>query len=166
MAPGVYVPAYVGLGSNLDNPEAQLRSGLAALARIPRTLLVTSSALYQNPPLGPEDQPDFVNACAGLLTLLSADELLAALQEIEDAHGRNRSGPRWGPRTLDLDLLLYGELQLQTDALTLPHPGLANRAFVLAPLSEMAPGLRLPGGPSVARLAADAGAAGLVRLAS
>jgi 2-amino-4-hydroxy-6-hydroxymethyldihydropteridine diphosphokinase len=166
MDPGAYVPAYVGLGSNLDDPEAQLRSGLAALARVPRTRLVASSALYRNPPMGPEDQPDFVNACAGLLTMLSAHELLGALQAIEDAHGRNRSGPRWGPRTLDLDLLLYGELQLQSDTLTLPHPGLATRAFVLWPLCELAPGLRLPGGTAVARLATDAGAAGLFRLAS
>jgi 2-amino-4-hydroxy-6-hydroxymethyldihydropteridine diphosphokinase len=164
MAPDAHVPAYVGLGSNLDDPAGQIRGGLAALARVPGTRLVASSALYRSPPMGPQDQPDFVNAVAGLLTMLPAHELLAALQAIEDAHGRDRSAPRWGPRTLDLDLLLYGEMVLQTGTLTLPHPGLAVRAFVLVPLLELAPGLRLPGGAPVARLAASVDAAGLSRL--
>jgi 2-amino-4-hydroxy-6-hydroxymethyldihydropteridine diphosphokinase len=166
MSPGAQVPAYVGLGSNLDDPAAQLRTALDALARLPRTRLVASSAFYLNPPLGPPGQPDFVNAVAGLLTTLPAAELLAAMQAIEDAHGRRRDGPRWGPRTLDLDLLLYGDMQLESDHLVLPHPGLASRAFVLVPLLEVAPGLRLPGGMLLARLASAAGEGGLSRLAS
>jgi 2-amino-4-hydroxy-6-hydroxymethyldihydropteridine diphosphokinase len=165
MVPSAHVPAYVGLGSNLDDPAGQVRAGLEALGRLSRTRLVASSALYRSPPMGPADQPDFVNAVAGLMTTLPAHELLAALQAIEDAHGRDRSGPRWGPRTLDLDLLLYGELELQTGTLTLPHPGLAVRAFVLVPLLELAPGLRLPGGAAIARLAASVDATGLSRLA-
>jgi 2-amino-4-hydroxy-6-hydroxymethyldihydropteridine diphosphokinase len=165
MAADVQVPAYVGLGSNLDDPPAQLRRALDALAELPRTRLVASSSLYRNPPMGPQDQPDFVNAAAGLLTTLSPDELLAALQAIEDAHGRDRSGPRWGPRTLDLDLLIYGQLTMQTAALTLPHPGLAERPFVLRPLQEIAPDLRLPGGARLATVAAAAGDGGLAKLA-
>ena len=114
--------------------------------------------------MGPQDQPDFVNAVAGLLTALSAPELLAQLRLLEDAQGRRRDGPQWGPRTLDLDLLLYGGLRHASEGLTLPHPGLAERPFVLRPLCEIAPGLRLPDGRSVAALAAAAGGGGLVRL--
>lgn len=164
MAPDLLVPAYVGLGSNLDDPVRQVRNALAELARLPRTHLVASSSLYRSPPMGPPDQPDFVNAVAGLLTTLSPEELLHATQAIEDAHGRRRGAPRWGPRTLDLDLLLYGELRRTDAALTLPHAGLAERPFVLIPLLELAPGLRLPGGPPIARLAAAAGDGGVARL--
>jgi 2-amino-4-hydroxy-6-hydroxymethyldihydropteridine diphosphokinase len=162
MAADVLVPAYVGLGSNLDDPVRQLRVALAALGALPRTRLIASSALYRNPPMGPPDQPDFVNAVAGLLTTLPALELLHGLQSIEDAQGRRRDGPRWGPRTLDLDLLIYGDAELRSEALTLPHPGLVERPFVLVPLLEVAPGLRLPGGGRIARLATDGG--GLTRL--
>ena len=164
MASDVLVPAYIGLGSNLDDPAGQVRRALAALAVMPDTRLIASSAFYRSPPMGPQDQPDFVNAVAGLLTCLPARELLGALHAIEDAQGRRRDGPRWGPRTLDLDLLLYGGLCLDEDDLVLPHPGLAERAFVLVPLLELAPGLRVPGGASIARLAAAAGDGGLVRL--
>ncbi|MFU8821647.1 MAG: 2-amino-4-hydroxy-6-hydroxymethyldihydropteridine diphosphokinase [Gammaproteobacteria bacterium] len=164
MASDVLVPAYVGLGSNLDHPAGQVRRALSALAAIPDTRFIASSALYRSPPMGPQDQPDYVNAVAGLLTCLPARQLLGALQAIEDAQGRRRDGPRWGPRTLDLDLLLYGALCLDEDDLSLPHPGLAERAFVLVPLLELAPGLRVPGGGSIARLAATAGDGGLIRL--
>lgn len=164
MAAAVQVPAYVGLGSNLDDPVAQLHRALAALAKLPGTRLVTRSSFYRNPPMGPQAQPDFVNAVAGLLTTLPALDLLAALQAIEDAQGRRRDGPRWGPRTLDLDLLVFGDRQLASEALTLPHPGLAARPFVLVPLHEIAPGLRLPGGTSIGRLAAAADRASLARL--
>lgn len=164
MAHDVLVPAYIGLGSNLDDPAGQVRRALAALAAIPDTRLIASSALYRSPPMGPQDQPDFVNAVAGLLTRLPARELLSALHAIEDAQGRRRDGSRWGPRTLDLDLLLYDELHLDDADLALPHPGLAERPFVLVPLLELAPGLRVPGGPSIARLATAAGAGGLTRL--
>lgn len=164
MVTDALVPAYVGLGSNLDDPARQVRGALEALAGLPRTRLVARSALYRNPPMGPAEQPDFVNAVAGLLTSLPAAELLRALQAIEDAHGRRRDGPRWGPRTLDLDLLIYGSLQVASESLTLPHPGLAQRPFVLRPLLELAPGLRLPGGARIAKLAAAAGDGGLARL--
>lgn len=164
MAPGTLVPAYVGLGSNLDDPPAQLGRALDALARLAETRLVAHSAMYLNPPLGPPGQPDYVNAVAGLLTGLTALQLLAALQAIEDAQGRRRDGPRWGARTLDLDLLLHGESRLESEQLTLPHPGLAVRPFVLIPLHEIAPGLRLPGGARVANLVAAADGTQLVRL--
>lgn len=164
MTDGVLVPAYIGLGSNMDDPVAQVRRAFAALRDLPDSRLVASSALYQNPPMGPVGQPDFVNAVAALLTSLSPAELLAALQGIEDRHGRRRDGPRWGPRVLDLDLLVYGGRRLQTETLTVPHPGLTERAFVLWPLAEVAPGLRLPGGARVASLAAAMGAASLRRV--
>lgn len=164
MATDVLVPAYVGLGSNLDDPVRQVRAALAALAALPRTRLIASSALYRNPPMGPPEQPDFVNAVAGLLTALPALALLHGLQSIEDAQGRRRDGPRWGPRTLDLDLLIYGDTQLRSEALTLPHPGLAERTFVLVPLLEVAPGLRIPGGDRIALLAAATDGGGLARL--
>jgi len=164
MAAEILVPAYIGLGSNLDDPAAQLRGALAGLARLPQTRLIARSAMYRNPPMGPSGQPDFVNAVAGLLTTLPATGLMRALRSIEDAHGRRRDGPRWGPRTLDLDLLLYGSLRLETEALILPHPGMAERPFVLIPLLELAPGLRIPGGAMIAALAAAAGGGDLVRL--
>ena len=166
MAADYLVPAYVGLGSNLHDPAAQLRAAIEALARLPRSRLVAHSAFYRNPPMGPQGQPDFVNAVAGLLTTLPAAEFLSELQEIEAAHGRRRDGPRWGPRTLDLDLLLHGGLRVDGPGLTLPHPGLGERPFVLIPLLELAPGLRLPGGPRIAQLAAAAGDGGLARLDS
>ncbi len=165
MGARAFVPAYVALGSNLDDPPAQLHTALAALASLPSTRLVARSSFYRNPPLGPPGQPDFVNAVAALLTMLPAVELLAALQRIEASQGRRRGGPRWGPRTLDLDLLMYGTLQLDSDALTLPHPGLAERPFVLLPLLEVAPGLHTPRGELVARLAAKVDGGGLARLA-
>nr|WP_240900845.1 2-amino-4-hydroxy-6-hydroxymethyldihydropteridine diphosphokinase [Thioalkalivibrio sp. XN8] len=160
------MPAYVGLGSNLDDPAGQLRRALASLAGLPATRLLCASSFYRSPPLGPASQPDYLNAVAGLLTTLPPLELLAALQAIETAQGRRRDGERWGPRTLDLDLLLHGGARLASAALTLPHPGLRERAFVLVPLAEIAPGLRLPDGALVARLAGAVDAAGLQRLAA
>jgi len=140
------VTAYIGLGSNLQQPIQQVKQALQQLAKIPRTRLMTASALYRSAPLGPADQPDFINAVAALTTRLSPLELLSALQEIERQQGRVREGERWGPRTLDLDLLLYGEQQIHNDRLTVPHPGLGERNFVLYPLSDIAgKDLRIPG---------------------
>lgn len=139
------IRAFVGLGSNLDDPQAQLRRALQALSELPHTQLAAHSGLYRSAPLGGLDQPDYLNAVAALDTRLSAPALLAALQAIEDRQGRVRSAQRWQARTLDLDLLLYGEQQLQDAALTVPHPGLAERAFVLYPLQEIAPDLVIPG---------------------
>jgi 2-amino-4-hydroxy-6-hydroxymethyldihydropteridine diphosphokinase len=160
-----YQPAYVGAGSNLGEPAAQLRRAFTALEALPQTRLVARSALYLNPPMGPQEQPDFVNAVAALLTRLPPGELLEALQAVEQANGRRRDGARWGPRTLDLDLLLYGRLAIESPTLQLPHPGLRERVFVLRPLSELAPWLQLPDGTPVAGLAAAAGDGGLVRVA-
>lgn len=138
------VDAFVGLGSNLERPEMQVRTALEALSTIPETRCVAHSALYLSPPMGPRDQPDFVNAVAELLTGLSAEQLLAELLAIEDRHGRVR-GERWGPRILDLDLLLYGDTVMDTPGLVLPHPGVHDRSFVLVPLAELAPELIVPG---------------------
>ncbi len=137
--------AWVGLGSNRAGPVAQVRSALDALAELPRTRLERASTLYRNPPMGPPDQPDYVNAVAELTTALTAHQLLAALQAIESARGRERSGQRWGPRPLDLDLLVYGAHRIADTDLTVPHPGMPERAFVLYPLVELAPQLWVPG---------------------
>ena len=166
MAGEHFLPAYVGLGSNLDDPAGQLRRAVESLAALPATRLVSMSSFYRSPPMGPAAQPDYLNAVAGLLTTLPAADLLAAMQAIETAQGRCRDGERWGPRTLDLDLLLHGSAQLASPSLTLPHPGLRERAFVLVPLAEIAPGLRLPDGALVARLAGAVDTAGLHRLAA
>jgi len=149
----VWHAAYVGLGSNLDDPAARVRQAFTQLADISETRLVARSHLYRSAPLGPPDQPHYVNAVAGLLTQRAPGTLLAALQAIERQHGRDRSGPKWGPRTLDLDLLLYGELELVTDGLVIPHPHLHERAFVLVPLAEIAPSVRVPGHGRVEQLA-------------
>jgi len=146
-----FVRAYVGLGSNLDDPLTHVRQAFRDLDAIPQSRGVARSPLYRSKPLGPQDQPDYINAAAALETTLSADDLLRALQAIEAAHGRIRQ-QRWGPRTLDLDLLLYGDLVRQDSDLTLPHPRLHERAFVLGPLYAIAPGLVIPGRGAVRRL--------------
>lgn len=138
------IHAYVGLGSNLDDPVAQIRRAFAELDAIPDTCCVSRSPLYRSAPLGPRDQPDFINAVAGLDTRLDADRLLTELQAIEQAHDRVRTR-RWGPRTLDLDLLLYGDLRRLDPRLSLPHPRLHERAFVLYPLYNIDPALHIPG---------------------
>ena len=165
---GGSVLAYVGIGSNLADPRAQVRSALAALAGLAGCRFGRRSSLYATRPVGPVEQPEFVNAVASLATGLAPLDLLAALQGIERDHGRVRDGTRWGPRTLDLDLLLVGELQLQTPELELPHPEMARRAFVLVPLAEIAPaGLLIPGQGSLGELLAalaDADASGIRRI--
>ena len=140
------VVAYIGLGSNLANPRAQVRRAMDELAALPGCTLCLRSSLYATPPLGPVAQPEFVNAVVSLATTLTPLELLAALQGLEREHGRVRDGTRWGPRTLDLDLLIFDELQLQLPGLIVPHPELAKRSFVLVPLAEIAPvRLLIPG---------------------
>jgi len=138
------VAAYIGLGSNLDGPKDQLQKAFAALARIPDSTLERYSSLYQSSPMGGLQQPDYINAVAELETTLEPQELLLQLQSIETAHGRVR-GERWGARTLDLDLLVYGANIIDTADLKVPHPGLHERAFVLYPLHEIAPDLEIPG---------------------
>lgn len=158
-------PAYVGIGSNLDDPVAQATSAFDALARIADTRLLARSPLYRSRPMGPADQPDYINGAAALSTRLAPPALLAALQGIEDARGRRRAGPRWGPRTLDLDLLLYSDSVLTTEHLTLPHPGLTARNFVVYPLADIAPTLVLPDGRRLADIRDELGDEGLARLA-
>jgi 2-amino-4-hydroxy-6-hydroxymethyldihydropteridine diphosphokinase len=157
------VTAFIGLGSNLDNPPAQIRRALRALATLPGTRLVRQSSLYRNPPSGYLDQPDFVNAVAQLETGLAPRALLERLLEIERDHGRVRALPD-GPRTLDLDLLLYGARSVSEPGLTVPHPRLLERAFVLVPLAEIAPDARVPGSGRVADLARHVDASGMVKL--
>lgn len=136
--------AYVGIGSNLDGPRARVLAAIDALRTLPDTRLEAHSRLYRSAPLDAPGQPDYVNAVAALDTGLSAAQLLEALQAIEARHGRERPY-RNAPRTLDLDLLLYGETALSSPALTLPHPRLHERAFVLRPLLELDPRAEVPG---------------------
>ena len=132
---------YVGIGSNLADPVRQVSAALRELDVLPHTRLVKQSSLYRSAPVGHDEQPDYVNAVAQLETALPAERLLAELHEIEARHGRTRSFPN-SPRTLDLDLLLYGDAVLALSALTVPHPRMHERAFVLKPLLEIAPQLR------------------------
>lgn len=138
------VTAFVALGSNLRQPEVQVRRGFDELATLPQTRLITCSSLYTSAPVGYADQPDFVNAVAAIETTLSPREVLETLLAIELKHGRQRSLPN-GPRTLDMDLLMYGELQYHEVGLTIPHPRMHERAFVLLPLIEIAPDCVIPG---------------------
>jgi 2-amino-4-hydroxy-6-hydroxymethyldihydropteridine diphosphokinase len=137
-------PAYVGLGSNLDDPRTQIENALLELRSLPDTELLRASSLYRSAPVGYAEQPDFLNAVARLDSGLDAEALLAELKEIERRHGRSRSFAN-APRTLDLDLLLFGDSVMEAAGLTLPHPRMHERAFVLAPLAEIAPGASVPG---------------------
>lgn len=147
-----WLPAYVGVGGNLDDPRAQVTRAMDALARLPSTVLVARSPLYQTPPFGDVVQPAFVNAAAGLLTQLTPEDLLDALRALEKELGRRPPRERWGPRLIDLDLLVVGAEKRATDALQLPHPGIAERDFVLYPLADIAPDLDVPGAGRVSQL--------------
>nr|WP_202625198.1 2-amino-4-hydroxy-6-hydroxymethyldihydropteridine diphosphokinase [Cronobacter malonaticus] len=138
--------AFIALGSNLAEPLSQVNNALAALARIPGSRIVATSSFYRTPPLGPQDQPDYLNAAVALETTLSAEALLDNTQRIELEQGRVRKAERWGPRTLDLDIMLFGDATINTGRLTIPHYDMKNRAFMLLPLSEIAPALRFPDG--------------------
>jgi 2-amino-4-hydroxy-6-hydroxymethyldihydropteridine diphosphokinase len=159
-----FVRTYIGLGSNLNEPKAQLLRAIEALRQLPQSRLTAVSHLYRSAPMGPTGQPDYINAVAMFDTCLSPLSLLDALQGIEKAQGRVRSAERWGPRTLDLDLLLYGAQVIDSERLTVPHPGLGERNFVLYPLSELSPELVLPDGRSMGRLLAACSTEGLERL--
>jgi 2-amino-4-hydroxy-6-hydroxymethyldihydropteridine diphosphokinase len=136
--------AYVGIGSNLDDPRTQVLASFRELDELPHTRVVKRSSLYRSAPVGYAPQPDFVNAVAQLETGLPAARLLAELQEIEARHGRSRSFAN-APRTLDLDLLLFGNSQMNAPGLKIPHPRMHERAFVLAPLVEISPDVEIPG---------------------
>ena len=155
---------YLGLGSNLAEPLAQLHGALAALAALPQSQLVGRSSFYASDPLGPADQPRYVNAVAALDSELTPLQLLDALQAIELNQGRERKDERWGPRTLDLDILLFGDLMLDQPRLCVPHYHMHARAFVLYPLAELAADLRLPDGRALRDLLAACPFAGLERL--
>ena len=152
--------AFIALGSNLENPAAQVRAGFAALAALPSTKLTMKSSLYRSAAVGFAEQPEFINAVAAVDTALAPRALLPALLEIERRHGRVREFLN-APRTLDLDLLLYGDIRLDEPELTIPHPRMHLRAFVLAPLAEIAPQCVIPGRGVLCDLlrAIDAGSA-------
>lgn len=155
--------AYIGLGSNLENPRGQLEQAFAELANLPNSELLARSPLYQSSAVGPGNQPDYVNAVALVKTDLLPLELLDALQAIEQCHKRVRI-ERWGPRTLDLDILLLDNLDIDSERLKVPHPYLTQRNFVLYPLADIAPTLRLPDGRSLQELVALCPRDGLARL--
>lgn len=155
------MPAYLGIGSNLDDPLANVRRAFASLRTLDSTRLVRTSQIYRTAPVGPVEQPDFYNAAAGLLTQLTPRVLLRRLKELELQLGREASSVRWGPRRIDFDLLVYGGVVMNDADLTLPHPGLLQRAFALVPLADVAPALRIPGSGLVADLAARCDRSGL-----
>ncbi len=146
-------PAYIGVGSNLDDPVRQVQQGIASIDELPGTSLVLQSSLYRSAPMGPKDQPDFINAVVAVLTQVEPRDLLALMMKIEHSHGRKRSAERWGPRTLDLDLLAFSAEKMASEELTLPHPGIAERNFVLLPWKEIAPHYPVAGSTTVAQLA-------------
>ncbi len=135
--------AFIGLGSNMANPKRQITSAIKSLGEIQSTRVMQASSIYKSKPVGPQDQDDYVNAVIKLDTGLDALELLDALQAIENAHGRVRK-ERWGPRTLDLDILMYGDEVINNKRLTVPHPEISHRCFVLAPLAEIEPDCVIP----------------------
>lgn len=154
---------FVALGSNLDTPEVQVRRALAYLGALPGTTVLKMSSLYRTPPWGDLDQPDFINAVAEIATLLAPLDLLDALLEIEQRMGRVRSR-RYGPRVIDLDLLLHAQAVVDEERLVLPHPRMHERAFVMWPLAEIAPALEIGGRGCAAALAAALTGEGILRL--
>lgn len=161
-----WIPAYVGLGSNLDDPHAQVKQGFDALQSLPETRLVARSALWESPPMGPIEQPDFVNAVAGVLTRLSPQAMLVELKLLEEKLGRERPIARWGPRRIDFDLLVLGSSVIDDPELVLPHSGIAERPFVLLPLAEIAPDLQVPGIGKVRQLLEQLDTSGMRRMES
>ncbi|WP_070962302.1 2-amino-4-hydroxy-6-hydroxymethyldihydropteridine diphosphokinase [Vibrio sonorensis] len=137
---------YIAIGSNMATPVKQAKQAIEALNTIPNSRLVKASSLYSSTPMGPQDQPDYINAVAAIETELTPLELLDQTQKIELEQGRVRKEERWGPRTLDLDILLYGNEVIDSERLTVPHYGMKEREFVLYPLVEIAPNLTLPDG--------------------
>ncbi|EOU2464492.1 2-amino-4-hydroxy-6-hydroxymethyldihydropteridine diphosphokinase [Vibrio navarrensis] len=146
------IRAYIAIGSNLADPVAQANRAIAALKSLPNSELIAVSQLYSSTPMGPQNQPDYINAVAEIQTELTPLQLLDYTQAIELEQGRVRKEERWGPRTLDLDLLLYGNEVIDSERLTIPHYGMKEREFVLYPLAEIAPNLTLPDGTRLADL--------------
>lgn len=142
---------YIGLGANLDQPQQQLEQALRELARLPNVALVAQSSLYHSKPVGPQDQPDYVNAVAAIETDLEPLALLDALQQLEQDHGRIRKR-HWGERTLDLDIILIDDCVIDSERLKVPHPFAQQRSFVLYPLAEISPQLIFPDGTALQQL--------------
>lgn len=140
---------YIALGSNLASPLDQVNAAIAALGDIPHSCTAAVSSFYRTPPLGPQDQPDYLNAALALDTDLEPEALLDHTQRIELQQGRERKAERWGPRTLDLDIMLFGDRVIDTPRLTVPHYDMHNRGFMLWPLAEIAPDLRFPDGATL-----------------
>jgi 2-amino-4-hydroxy-6-hydroxymethyldihydropteridine diphosphokinase len=153
MSQDTWTPAYIGVGSNLDDPQSQVLRGIDALAALPGVKLIARSKLYRTAPLGPQDQPHYVNAAVGVLTQVDASALLAQLKALERQLGRSRPVVRWGPRVIDFDLLAFGSTRIDSEDLKVPHPGVSERGFVLKPLLDVAPDLSIPGCGSVRSLA-------------
>jgi 2-amino-4-hydroxy-6-hydroxymethyldihydropteridine diphosphokinase len=160
----IAIRAYIALGSNLANPVLQVQEALKLISQLPDSTLVATSSLYRSAPLGPPEQAYYINAVAAIDTLLSAHELLNKLQKLEQAQGRVEKPIHWGPRTLDLDLLLYGNKTINTPNLIVPHPEMKERNFVLYPLAEIAPDLLFPNKQSLKDIITGSTTAGLERL--
>lgn len=153
-------PAYIAIGSNLDGPRGQVLAACDRIGRLRATRIEARSRLYSTRPLGPQDQPDYINAAVGVVTQLEPKVLLEALLEIERQMGRVRREP-WGPRLIDLDLVWMVGAVIREPGLSLPHPGVSSRNFVLYPLSDIAPTLDIPGHGRVLELKARSGAEGI-----
>lgn len=154
---------YISLGSNLDNPQQQVTRAIEEIEQIAETQVTNLSPWYRSSPMGPQDQPNYINGVAELRTDLTPHQLLDALQAIEQSHRRIRA-ERWGPRTLDLDILLFGSHVIQQPRLQIPHPGMTERNFVLIPLADIAPDLVLPNGTTLVTLLEICSSEGIVRL--
>jgi 2-amino-4-hydroxy-6-hydroxymethyldihydropteridine diphosphokinase len=156
----IWRAAYAAIGSNLNNPRERVLEALTRLSQVPSIQSVLASRLYRSHPMGPQDQPEFVNAAAGFVTQLNARELLDAMLDIERSMGRTRA-ERWGPRVIDLDLIWMVGAATEQPGLSLPHPGVSSRNFVLYPLADIAPMLKIPGLGLVLDLKSAAGDAGI-----
>jgi len=157
---------YIGIGSNLGESQQQISLACEAMSALPNTRLLNTSSLYCSKPMGPQNQPDYINAVCLIETGLTPHELLTALQQIEQDNGRTRDGERWGARTLDLDILLYGSETIDTTDLTVPHCGMSEREFVLVPLFEIAPMMIMPDGKPISHWVANCSLDGLKRLST
>ncbi|MGI2882953.1 2-amino-4-hydroxy-6-hydroxymethyldihydropteridine diphosphokinase [Vibrio furnissii] len=146
------ITAYIAVGSNLSDPVTQARQAIEALKSVPKSRFIAASSLYSSTPMGPQNQPDYINAVVAIETELTPLELLDRTQAIEQEHGRVRKAERWGPRTLDLDIVLYGNEVMESERLIIPHYGMKVREFVLYPLAEIAPNLQLPDGTALPTL--------------
>ncbi|XHA17837.1 2-amino-4-hydroxy-6-hydroxymethyldihydropteridine diphosphokinase [Citrobacter farmeri] len=149
---------YIALGSNLASPLEQVNAAVNAIRELPESRVVTVSSFYRTPPLGPQDQPDYLNAAVALETTLEPETLLDHTQRIELQQGRVRKAERWGPRTLDLDIMLFGDRIINSERLTVPHYDMKNRGFMLWPLFEIAPDLHFPDGISLQQVLTHLGA--------